>query len=102
MIPTPIPGCCTATGTCGADLGAPLGCNDLSAATGVPAVACGPDAGPPPQPDSGSDATPPSTDSGTDGGGTDGGGTDGGGSDTGGGNDGNSDATADVAEDRAG
>jgi hypothetical protein len=105
MAPMPAPGCCTVTGVCGADLGAPLGCNDLSGLTGGTPIPCGPDAGPPPPRDSGSDSTSPPPDSGP--------GTDSGGSDTGGGTDsgsgdapasdgGGSDGGADVSADRAG
>jgi hypothetical protein len=103
MFPMPVEGCCTVTGVCGANLGSPLGCNDLSVLTGGAPIPCGPDAGPPPPIDSGSDATPPSPDSGP--------GTDGGGSDTGDGIDANggdapdgggADGGADASADRAG
>jgi hypothetical protein len=102
MFPMPVPGCCTATGVCGADIGAPLGCNDLSLLTGSAPIPCGPDAGPPPPIDSGSDATPPPPDSGS--------GTDGGASDADGGTDasgdardgGGADVGADASTDRSG
>ncbi len=68
--PSPIPGipgitgCCRPNGLCGGTTGAPIGCNDFSM-LGLPAVPCGPDAAPPPPPDSGpGDATPPPPDSG--------------------------------------
>jgi hypothetical protein len=89
MAPTPAPGCCTATGVCGADIGAPLGCNDVSILTGGGATPCGGDASTPPR-DSGSDAPQPPADSGpggdagpSDSGSSDGTGGDSGGSDTG-------------------
>jgi hypothetical protein len=59
------PGCCSATGVCGADLGAPLGCNDFSGLTGGVPTPCGADAAPPPPRDSGTtDVTPPPSDTG--------------------------------------
>ena len=79
-----LPGCCTATGFCGAELGAPFGCNDLSGATGGVPTPCGPDAAPPPPRDSGTiDGTPPPADTGS--------GADTGGSDTSNGDTGSSD-----------
>jgi hypothetical protein len=79
------PGCCTVLGVCGADVGAPLGCNDLSSIGASTPTPCGPDAGPPPiPPEAGSDVTPPPPDSGP--------GMDSGGSDTGGNDSGNGDA----------
>jgi hypothetical protein len=109
MAPAPAPGCCTVLGTCGADLGDPLGCNDLSGILGGTPIACGPDAGPPPPPpDAGSDVTPPPPDTGTDTGGTDTSGGDTGGSDTGRGDSGGSDTPSsdgtatDASGDRAG
>jgi hypothetical protein len=62
--PSPIPGipgitgCCRPNGLCGGTTGAPIGCNDFSQ-LGLPAVPCGPDAAPPPPPDSGPGDTPP-------------------------------------------
>jgi hypothetical protein len=56
-----LPGCCSAAGVCGAELGPPLGCNDFSGVTGGTPTPCGPDAAPPPPRDSGTtDVTPPS------------------------------------------
>jgi len=56
-----LPGCCTATGVCGGELGTPLGCNPLTPFTGQPGAPCGGDAGQPPPPaDSGADVGPPS------------------------------------------
>ncbi len=61
MGPMTVPGCCTALGVCGGNLGAPVGCNDLSPFTGMSPVACAGDAGmPPPPQDSGADSTTPS------------------------------------------
>jgi hypothetical protein len=54
-----VTGCCTATGVCGGQIGAPLGCNDLLPFTGQSGAACGGDAGQPPPPqDSGADSGP--------------------------------------------
>jgi hypothetical protein len=77
--PAPIPGCCGASGFCGAEIGAPLGCNDLSVVIGGTPTPCGGDAAPPMR-DSGPDMAPPPPDTGTS--------DTGGGTDTGGGNDG--------------
>lgn len=59
------PGCCTVTGVCGNDIGAPFGCNDLGVLTGGVPTPCGPDAAPPPPRDSGTtDVAPPPSDTG--------------------------------------
>jgi hypothetical protein len=107
----PAPGCCSAAGVCGAELGAPLGCGDLSILTGMPATPCGGDAAPPMR-DSGPDMSPPPPDTGTgDTGGGDTGGNDGTAPDStpgdapstdGGGSDGGSDSSSDASGDRAG
>ena len=59
-----LPGCCTVTGFCGAEFGAPFGCNDLSGVTGGVPTPCGPDAAPPPPRDSGTTDTAPPSDTG--------------------------------------
>jgi hypothetical protein len=51
-----VPGCCTAKGVCGGDLGMPLGCNELTPFTGQSGAPCGGDGGQPPPPDSGIDS----------------------------------------------
>jgi hypothetical protein len=78
-----LPGCCTVTGFCGADIGAPLGCNDLSGATGGVPTPCGSDAAPPPR-DAAADVMQPPSDTGP--------GSDTGGGDTGSGDTGSGDA----------
>jgi hypothetical protein len=99
-----LPGCCSVTGVCGGEVGAPLGCNDLSAITGGSPTPCGPDAAPPPPRDSGTDTTQPPADTGpgTDTGGSDTGGNDTGGSDTGGNDTGGNDGSRGDASDGGG
>jgi hypothetical protein len=104
-----LPGCCTVTGVCGGDIGAPLGCNDLSGITGGTPTPCGPDAAPPPPRDSGTtDTTQPPSDTGpgTDTGGSDTNNGDTGSGDTGGGDGNRGDASdggvTDASGDRSG
>jgi hypothetical protein len=91
-----VPGCCTATAVCGGEVGAPLGCNDLSIFTGTPPMPCGPDAGPPSGRDGGPDSTTPPPDAGTD---TGGGSDSRGGSDSGGDGPGSDGAGSDASSD---